>query len=247
MATGKMCVCDNVFLLVTCLQTHGALKLNHGNTSLHRRSFITCLDSSVQEDTMETGRYGRRGSPWEFNLRDVFRWCELMQREQVDGDAGGDGGACWSPWRVVDTLYIQRMRTLADREAICSRFMEAFPEAAAKIGTYPALRVSPDWVQVGQTVLRRGCWADAVSVEGEGSAAEASLRLPMASALRRPLQALARCVAMRWPALVVGYRGTGKTSLIKGLAAAVGARLTEVAMTPSVDVTELLGCFQQVI
>lgn len=51
---------------------------------------------------------------------------------------------------------------------------------------------------------------------------------------------------MRWPALVVGHRGTGKTSIIKGLAAAVGARLTEVAMTPSVDVTELLGCFQQV-
>lgn len=51
---------------------------------------------------------------------------------------------------------------------------------------------------------------------------------------------------MGWPALVVGHRGTGKTSIIKGLAAGVGARLTEVAMTPSVDVTELLGCFQQV-
>lgn len=52
---------------------------------------------------------------------------------------------------------------------------------------------------------------------------------------------------MRWPALVVGHRGTGKTSLIQGLAAGVGARLTEVAMTPSVDVTELLGCFEQVM
>lgn len=51
---------------------------------------------------------------------------------------------------------------------------------------------------------------------------------------------------MRWPALVVGHRGSGKTSIIQGLAAAVGARLTEVAMTPSVDVTELLGCFEQV-
>lgn len=51
---------------------------------------------------------------------------------------------------------------------------------------------------------------------------------------------------MSWPALVVGHRGSGKTSIIQGLAAAVGARLTEVAMTPSVDVTELLGCFEQV-
>lgn len=51
---------------------------------------------------------------------------------------------------------------------------------------------------------------------------------------------------MGWPALVVGHRGSGKTSIIQGLAAGVGARLTEVAMTPSVDVTELLGCFEQV-
>lgn len=51
---------------------------------------------------------------------------------------------------------------------------------------------------------------------------------------------------MGWPALVVGHRGSGKTSVIHGLAAGVGARLTEVAMTPSVDVTELLGCFEQV-
>lgn len=51
---------------------------------------------------------------------------------------------------------------------------------------------------------------------------------------------------MGWPALVVGHRGSGKTSIIQRLAAGVGARLTEVAMTPSVDVTELLGCFEQV-
>lgn len=55
-----------------------------------------------------------------------------------------------------------------------------------------------------------------------------------------------RCVAMGWPALIVGHRGSGKSSVIQALAAGVGARLTEVAMTPSVDVTELLGCFEQV-
>lgn len=44
----------------------------------------------------------------------------------------------------------------------------------------------------------------------------------------------------------MGHRGTGKSSIIRSLAMAVGARLTEVAMTPSVDVTELLGCYEQV-
>lgn len=166
---------------------------------------------------METGSYGRRGSPWEFNLRDVFRWCELMQREQGHGSPGNDG-VSWAPWRVVDTLYIQRMRTLADREAISSRFMEAFPEASVKsgkhsglgvdsggvgdggIGTHPALRVSPEWVQVGQTVLRRGCWSEG----GDGCEGERSLDLPMPTSLRRPLQALARCVCLKGHHCVCG-------------------------------------------
>lgn len=44
----------------------------------------------------------------------------------------------------------------------------------------------------------------------------------------------------------MGHRGSGKTSVIRGLAAGVRARLAEVAMIPLVDVTELLGCVEQV-
>lgn len=29
------------------------------------------------------GRWGRKGSPWELNLRDVFRWCDLLIKHQV--------------------------------------------------------------------------------------------------------------------------------------------------------------------
>ena len=164
---------------------------------------------------METGRYGRKGSPWEFNLRDVFRWCELMLREQgtrgrnnVDGSNISNISNKWEPWRVVDTLYVQRLRSREDREALLMRFKETFPEAFPDvsaeddaqqrvfvdvIGTHPVVRITPDWVQVGHTVLRRGCWME--SSHGPGSAAE-DLRagLPLASASIRPLQALARCV-----------------------------------------------------
>jgi len=31
-----------------------------------------------------TGRtFGRRGGPWEFNLRDIFRWCDLVSQQVV--------------------------------------------------------------------------------------------------------------------------------------------------------------------
>lgn len=190
---------------MVCMGSHCRIPLS---TPVGPACLFMFSRSSVQEDTMETGSYGRRGSPWEFNLRDVFRWCELMQREQGTCHPcdEGDPDFVWAPWRVVDTLYIQRMRTLSDREAISIRFMEAFPEASVKtgnasgpcieptfawdggIGTQPALRVSPEWVQVGQTVLKRGCWSEAGDRRDEGS----SLEHPMPSWLRRPLQALAR-------------------------------------------------------
>ncbi|CAM9377533.1 unnamed protein product, partial [Scytosiphon promiscuus] len=227
-------------------------------------SRMIAFNSLVQSDTMEARRYGRKGSPWEFNLRDVFRWCELLLREQQRSSSLNIASRTvasddWEPWTMVDTLYIQRMRTRADRDAILGRFKEAFPEAFLQassneqfdsgprlggIGTHPVLTMTPEWMQIGRTVLRRGCWSD---VPSRGAHGEGGLKngLSMPVTLRRPLQALARCVAMGWPALVVGHRGSGKSRVIEGLAAAVGARLTEVAMTPSVDVTELLGCFEQ--
>ena len=40
------------------------------------------FNTQIQEDTMVNKIYGRQGSPWEFNLRDIFRWCEVMQNRQ---------------------------------------------------------------------------------------------------------------------------------------------------------------------
>lgn len=170
---------------------------------------------------MKASLYGRNGSPWEFNLRDVFRWCELMILEQEtsrpmthDSDGGATSDAAWEPWLLVDTLYVQRMRTRADREALLARFKEAFPEAfpirsvdgdnkegdlcrsktgntVGGMGTHPLLRVAPDWLQIGQTVLPRGCWSEAAGSGGRGSVGSRDDAL-MPVALRRPLQALAR-------------------------------------------------------
>ena len=38
---------------------------------------------ALQRDVVTLRKFGSRGSPWDFNLRDLFRWCELMELEQV--------------------------------------------------------------------------------------------------------------------------------------------------------------------
>ncbi|XP_033727582.1 midasin-like isoform X2 [Pecten maximus] len=35
-----------------------------------------------QEATVDKS-WGQKGSPWEFNLRDLFRWCDLLCHNQV--------------------------------------------------------------------------------------------------------------------------------------------------------------------
>jgi midasin len=39
---------------------------------------IVSFNSRVHRETCELQSFGHTGSPWEFNLRDVFRWCELL-------------------------------------------------------------------------------------------------------------------------------------------------------------------------
>lgn len=161
-----------------------------------------CSLLSLVQDDIKGGLYGRKGSPWEFNLRDVFRWCELMVREQSEGVMRQmDQSAChaWEPWLVIDSLYTQRMRTSSDRAAIVARFKEVFPEAFPAEGSgfhekrgiecHVPVRVSPPFVRVGQTVLERGCWGHALDVDDDG---RIPLSLPMPIRLRQPLQGVAR-------------------------------------------------------
>ena len=61
--------------------------------------------------------WGQRGAPWEFNLRDVFRWCDLMVANQAPG--------CYDPGQWVHQLYADRMRTSDDKRNIVVLYGEA--------------------------------------------------------------------------------------------------------------------------
>ena len=79
---------------------------------------------ALQREVVVLRRFGARGAPWDFNLRDLFRWCALMQAEQV--------APHWRPWDFVDVLFVQRMRTAEDRQAVLRLYAEwlAAPEAS---------------------------------------------------------------------------------------------------------------------
>jgi midasin len=77
-----------------------------------------CADKIIQFnskvcDAVQDGiNLGREGSPWEFNLRDIFRWCELFECKEENFLRAGTS---LNPLRFARDIYFQRFRTTEDR------------------------------------------------------------------------------------------------------------------------------------
>jgi len=69
------------------------------------------LSQLVQEVSVDR-KWGQRGGPWEFNLRDLFRWCQLMQADQSPG--------FFNPGQHVGLVYADRMRSEDDKTQVPS-------------------------------------------------------------------------------------------------------------------------------
>lgn len=59
------------------------------------------------------------------------------------------------------------------------------------------------------------------------------------------LEAAMSCVSRGWMCILVGPPASGKTSLVRLMAALTGNSLHEFTLSSATDTTELLGCFEQ--
>lgn len=194
---------------------------------------MIAFNDAVAHDT-QCGRYGRSGGPWEFNLRDLFKWCELLTVDNVGNSSGVADDLGGAVRAAADTVYFQRMRSPADREAIKARFVEV-TGVPMEDDEFPILRIDGAAVRVGPAVLRDlgtepMCHATAP---------------PVLHGLLQPVQHLATCVGNNWPVLLVGPPSSGKTASVRLLASLCSRSVREISLTSSTDSTELLGCFEQ--
>ena len=185
---------------------------------------------ALQREIVSLRRFGARGSPWDFNLRDVFRWCELMVAEQQPPH--------WRPWQFVDSIFLQRMRSEDDRAAVIKLYAATVGDidASCPPELQPWYSVSRERLQVGTV------WLPRVGTLQPESREQPPLLLPLQL---RPLQALMMCVRMQWMCVLCGDAGAGKSTLARVLARLTGHRLREAVLSTATDTTELLGCFEQ--
>ncbi|KAK3846925.1 MAG: hypothetical protein J3R72DRAFT_519841 [Linnemannia gamsii] len=182
------------------------------------------------EETMVKLSFGRKGSPWEFNLRDVFRWMELMTLPDHGLGYNHD------PSEHFDLIYLQRMRTEEDRIATTALFEKVFGQPYTRSKS-PYYHLDDKHMQVGHSLLPRR-HGDTSNVLGKD--------LHLLQSLLAPLEGLMKCVEVNWMAILTGPASSGKTSIVRLLANLTGNKLEEFSMNSGVDTMELLGGFEQV-
>ncbi|KAK9767839.1 AAA ATPase midasin [Basidiobolus ranarum] len=187
------------------------------------------FNNRMHEETMVRRSFGMKGSPWEFNLRDVFRWLDLLNSDH--------GLRCTtSPSEYLDMIYLKRMRTPQDRECTVQLYNQVFKTTYQR-PDHPFYQINPSYLQVGHSVLpRRNNTTEKLTGE----------QLHLLHTMLGPMESVMKCVEMNWMAIVTGSSGSGKTSLVRILAQLTGNVLQEFSMNSGVDTMELLGGFEQV-
>ena len=193
---------------------------------------IVTFNAAVQKD-IEDRKYGQLGSPWEFNLRDVFRWCDLINcHYERTGNLEHEAFA--------NTIYMQRLRSSIDRALLLARYEVCFGQSNGGKGD-PTVVFERDHVHVGMASLLRNVAvlppSDSIILGEEPS---------LLRCLAQPMEAVSLCIQMSWPCLLVGPAASGKSTILKLLAESCNKQLEDIALTPSSDVNELIGTFEQI-
>lgn len=206
---------------------HAIVSSKHPTLGKELVDKMIAFNNAIHHSVVEDRVYGSEGGPWEFNLRDVFRWCELIATNTATNES------------YARDLYFQRFRTNSDREKIDEVYSQYFG-VSLKPPRVPELEIRDTLIRIGNTTLERQ--GSLTSREREQSLwSESALFL----AQLLPLEAVARCILLRWPCLLVGHPASGKTSIISSLAEICNVKVVDQCLSPSSDVTELVGCFEQ--
>ena len=145
---------------------------------------------------VSSGEWGLKGGPWEFNLRDIFRWCQTIIQDKRPGSH-------LNPGEHVGLVYADRMRTSLDREKVLQTYEAVFG------ARYPLPRgrdahvyVTEGWIQVGGAILPRGSHDRDVSSPVAALSGDGRDLLILQKSLPA-LESLMHCIKFNWMAILV--------------------------------------------
>lgn len=185
-------------------------------------TFITKLNDEVTNKAS----FGNLGAPWEFNLRDILRWLELLSSHTgltTQGQADD----------FMNLVVRQRFRTPQDRAKVDQLYTEVFGQLPKNRRLFH--RITKEWIQVGHSLVLRRTNSQLPPTE------------PLTLLIRQLpiLETIMTCIQKKWPCILVGPSGSGKSSTIRLLASVAGYELDEMALNADIDAMDIVGGFEQ--
>ncbi|RFU29962.1 hypothetical protein B7463_g6350, partial [Scytalidium lignicola] len=184
--------------------------------------FVTHLEREI---TIEK-RFGSEGGPWEFNLRDVLRWLQLLS-------CPTPLFAAKTPEDFLNLIFRQRFRTSRDREAVNTVFANIFGHEVSFRQFFHNISVTA--YQVGMAYMQRDSLVQRISFP----TIDIRIRLP-------EIESLIICIEQNIPCILAGPSGSGKSTLIEHVAAAKGTLPIVFPLNADIDTMDLVGGFEQV-
>ncbi|KHJ30857.1 putative denitrification regulatory protein nirq protein [Erysiphe necator] len=209
---------SNDDLKVICKQRFPSVSEDTVNSII---SFVTRLEKVI----LSKRTFGSQGGPWEFNLRDMLRWLQLLTSNKPLLEAA-------QPSDFVHTIFRQRFRTPQDRIEIDNIHAEIFPSTSLTRHLFHNL--TSTGYQVGFAYLKRNLLIQSTTFPKVALAG----RLP-------ELESVMICIQQNIPCLLVGLSGSGKTALLNHIAAIIGKKLVNLSLNSDTDTMDLIGGYEQ--
>ena len=185
---------------------------------------MVAFNSRLNDLAVTDRSFAQEGAPWEFNLRDLMRWCQLVTFPHSTND----------PIAFLRTIYLDRLRTSRDREIAKSLFEKSFSLPILDLNHSPPWSLGESTVHVGHFSSKRLNYAPSYRPSR------------VLTQTLSPLETLGHCINQSWLAILTGPRDSGKTAMVRAMAALTGSVLHEISINSTTDVMDFLGSFEQV-
>ncbi|PBP16626.1 ATPase [Diplocarpon rosae] len=200
-------------------------KHNFPNIKYETLNNVIAFVCELEHELVHRRQFGSQGGPWEFNLRDILRWLQLL-------GSNAPLIAAASPADFLNLIFKQRFRTPKDRQQVDSIFAQVFSENVPFRHFFH--NTSPSAYQVGLAYMTRDPIMQRLSFPG----VDPVNRLP-------EIESVMICIQQNLPCILVGPSGSGKTTIIEHIAAISGKSLVVFPLNAEIDIMDLVGGFEQ--
>ncbi|PVH69086.1 P-loop containing nucleoside triphosphate hydrolase protein, partial [Cadophora sp. DSE1049] len=187
---------------------------------------IIAFVSRLEQEIVHRRQFGSQGGPWEFNLRDILRWLQLLGSSAPLLSAA-------TPSDFFNLIFRQRFRTTQDRQEVDRIFAQVFCTNVPFRHFFH--NTSAAAYQVGFAYMERDEFIQRLPFP----AIDPINRLP-------EIESVMICIQQNLPCILVGPSGSGKTTIIEHIAATSGKSLVVFPLNADIDTMDLVGGFEQV-